>query len=276
MFLMKKMKKKIALLLAVITLISINTVAFAEESTAAEEPDASSINQIYNDIFTTCSNAEYYNIEDDYDVYSYLLQNEAFVVTTSPLTLSSAAFENLNESETDVINGFVSKINTLIELNAISVDDDLEFTMPDAPSIQNTPSPNAIVINIMPETREHANELRSVYDNAIFGTATITAGVYFYQRVRSGGIWDYKTFMGLTDRYYDSELQANMTGETIGNFHYGYVGSAVFGPTVLKSAAGFAQIVDGNSNLSYMNSYFDDPRDQRDIQWGIDKYNEEQ
>lgn len=70
-------------------------------------------------------------------------------------------------------------------------------------------------------------------------------------------------------------MKANMTGETIGNFHYGYVGSAVFAPTVLISAAGLAQIFNGTSKLDYIDSYFDDPGDQRDIQWVIDKYNEE-
>ena len=66
-----------------------------------------------------------------------------------------------------------------------------------------------------------------------------------------------------------------MTGETIGNFHYGYVGSAIFGPTVLKAAAGFAQFCDGTTDFSYWNSYFDDPKDQEDIQWGINVYNRE-
>lgn len=64
-----------------------------------------------------------------------------------------------------------------------------------------------------------------------------------------------------------------MTGENIGNFHYGYVGSTVFGPTMLKSAAGLVQINSGTSHLSYWDSYFDDPRDINDIEWGISKYN---
>lgn len=116
---------------------------------------------------------------------------------------------------------------------------------------------------------------QDVYDSAVFGTAHIVAGTYFAERVRSGGIWDYKVKLGTTTRYFESELQATMTGETIGNFHYGYVGSTCFGETTLKTAAGFVQILSGTSDISYWNSYFDDPADQEDIQWGINVYNNE-
>lgn len=64
-----------------------------------------------------------------------------------------------------------------------------------------------------------------------------------------------------------------MTGETIGNFHYGYVGSEIFGPNTLKAAAGIVQITSGTAKLEWFSSYFDDPKDQADIQWGINVYN---
>lgn len=44
---------------------------------------------------------------------------------------------------------------------------------------------------------------------------------------------------------------------------------------ILKTAAGFVQIVSGTSDISFWNSYFDDPADQEDIQWEINVYNHE-
>ena len=66
-----------------------------------------------------------------------------------------------------------------------------------------------------------------------------------------------------------------MDGETIGNFHYGYVGRSVFLPVVLKSAAGMYQLHSGTSSINYWKTFFDDPADQEDIQWGIDMYEDE-
>lgn len=66
-----------------------------------------------------------------------------------------------------------------------------------------------------------------------------------------------------------------MTGEAIGNFHYGYVGRSIFSATTLKSAAGLVQIGVGTSNIKFYKSFFDDPKDQAQIQKGIDKYNSE-
>ena len=43
-----------------------------------------------------------------------------------------------------------------------------------------------------------------------------------------------------------------------------------FEDVTLKSAAGAVQFVTGTSSWSYVSSYFDDPRDQKAIQKGID------
>ncbi|HIX14462.1 MAG TPA: hypothetical protein H9740_01835 [Candidatus Hungatella pullicola] len=127
----------------------------------------------------------------------------------------------------------------------------------------------------MTEARNHAAELRAVYDNAVFTERNYTAGMYFAERVKSGGVWDYKSYMGTSTLYYMEDLKVNMDGETIGNFHYGYVGRAVWPASILKSAAGMYQIISGTSSWGYWDSFFDDPADQEDIEWGISVYESE-
>lgn len=271
---MKHLKKIISLILIITTLFSMTTIVSAESNTS-NSSGTNEINNIYHDLYSTCSSTTYSKIEDDYSAYSYLLHHVDLVTSTSPLSLSSEAYDNLEENEKIIVNEFIKRINSLISLEAISVDSNLLLKMPEAPTAESKALPRAPIINIMPEARSHANELKSVYDNAIFSTKHIVAGVYFTERVKTGGVWDYKQYLGTTTLYYENELGANMTGETIGNFHYGYVGSAVFGPTTLKSAAGLIQLTSGTSDISFWNSYFDDPKDQNDIQWGINKYNQE-
>ena len=214
---------------------------------------------------------------DDYSAYAFLLNNISSVYMSDDITIDPHILDKLSDNEAKILNDFLSRLNILVDRGAIKVDSGLKIMHVPAPDISNIPSParREIIIDLMPETRQHAQELQDVYDSAVFGTAHIVAGTYFAEGVRSGGIWDYKVKLGTTTRYFESELQATMTGETIGNFHYGYVGSTCFGETTLKTAAGFVQILSGTSDISYWNSYFDDPADQEDIQWGINVYNNE-
>lgn len=216
------------------------------------------------------------DITDDYGAYSYLLNNLSYVkVSDNKVELSSEIFKNKEANEADVLNLFVRNLNALIDENAISVNRSLMISTKEVQKKGSIIRLDSQTIDLMPEARTHANQLKKVYDNAVFGTAHIVAGKYFADRVKSGGIWDYKRYLGLNTRYYETELRATMTGETIGNFHYGYVGSVFFGETTLKSAAGFIQILSGTTDIKYFNSYFDDPRDQKDIQWGINRYSAE-
>jgi hypothetical protein len=102
---------------------------------------------------------------------------------------------------------------------------------------------------------------------AIFG-----AGMYFAKRVRSGGVWDYKLLCSsystkvnikINNTYYSIQAQ------DIGNIHYGYVGSALFSASILKSFAGLASILDNQVYWSWVSTYFDNPTDQNAIQRGI-------
>lgn len=81
-----------------------------------------------------------------------------------------------------MLKDFVQRINVLVETDAIVIGNNLEILQKDAPLAENRPQPRAEVIDLMTEARNHAAELKQVYDNAVFGTAHIAAGAYFAQR----------------------------------------------------------------------------------------------
>lgn len=236
------------------------------------EENKNQIDTIYANIYAQCQNQKVTQITDEYSAYSYLLNNKKFVtLNQGKIRIDTEAME-IDGQQLDILNAFIGKIDNLVDLNVIKVNSDLSFSMLTAPETTSSPVVMAITIDLMTECRSHAAEIRTVYDNAPFGTVTIVAGTYFAERVKGGGVWDYKNWLGLNTRYYETELRATMTGETIGNFHYGYVGSELFSPSTLKSAAGLVQITSGTAKAEWFSSYFDDPKDQENIQWGIDVY----
>lgn len=245
---------------------------------AANQADNNDLDTIYKNAYNECKASNTENISNDDSVYAYLLHNINKVnISNAKIVASQDIYNNLNSNEKVLVKDFIKRLNVLIENDAINVSTKLEITKAPAPVPQaiSKIGPCSTIMELMPETRRHAEQLKSVYDNATFGSKHLVAGKYFADRVKTGGIWDYKQYLGLTTRYYIPSLSATMTGETIGNFHYGYVGRACFGETTLKSAAGLVQILDNHSQLSWFSSYFDDPKDQRDIQWGINVYNRE-
>lgn len=162
------------------------------------------------------------------------------------------------------IEGLLNEVDSKIEL-ALTYRTNLIFPMGD-PDLQN---PQEITNLFMEQMR--ANGLRMAY---MFGGSSIDyiqAVDYFIDKVKSKGDWDYKRKYGATVRY--NFKGRTITGEDLGNIHYGYVGSFLFKPHVLMSAAGFYQFVSNTYKLEWISSYFDDPRDQEMIIWGIDLYN---
>ena len=100
----------------------------------------------------------------------------------------------------------------------------------------------------------------------------IKSAIFFAEKVRPGGEWDLKSRddwglkSGTTYIYGDEELRY----DDIGNIHYGYVGSVLFGADTLLNMGGVIQIFSGTSKWSFRKHNFDDPRDQWAIQFGID------
>lgn len=268
--------KKLRFLLVFALIFALSTAVLASEDVPLS--DAEALQSIYDSAYQSALNAgtvSYEAADDDYKAYACLLSHmDAIQLENNVLSVD----EEVLELDCQYFLGFVSKLNVLLDKGAIQLDDNFKIYVKEAPTAEDATSGSITpfrlpVFDLMSLARIHADDLQEVYDNAAFGTAHITAGIYFYERVKSGGVWDYKDPLGTNTLYYEPTLGENMTGETIGNFHYGYVGSVVFEPETLKTAAGLAQIFAGTSDFSYWDSYFDDPRDQANIQWGIDTYN---
>ena len=95
--------------------------------------------------------------------------------------------------------------------------------------------------------------------------------VDFALMVRPGGKYDLKSkseWQGKEHFIYNGEI---IWYDEPGNILYGHLGKVMgFEDVILKSAGGAVQIATGTSSWSYVSSYFDDPRDQKAIQKGID------
>jgi hypothetical protein len=79
---------------------------------------------------------------------------------------------------------------------------------------------------------------------------------WFKSQVENHQPWDYKR--------YDPEF------EDFGNYNYGYAGTRQgISAAILRAAAGYAQIRGGTSEWRFIDSAFDDPKDQEQINRGI-------
>lgn len=135
--------------------------------------------------------------------------------------------------------------------------------------------PYAVIFDLDSEMKTNGDTLlRNLYINiSVYGNniGYMKTGEFFASKVRTGGDWDYKSFLGVNTTYQATvdNRSVLMSGEQIGNAHYGYVGRKVFSADLLKTAAGAYQIYSGTSYIGWYNSYFDDPNDQYWIQRGI-------
>lgn len=99
----------------------------------------------------------------------------------------------------------------------------------------------------------------------------LATGEFFASQVKTGGPWDYKLAYGPTLHWVYNGL--DMTGEDLGNMHYGFVGRAAgFSTTILRTAAGAYQIYSGTAHLNWYSTYFDDPNDQKWITYGMNMW----
>jgi Bacterial toxin 44 len=98
--------------------------------------------------------------------------------------------------------------------------------------------------------------------------------LYFRNKVRAGGDWDFKS------NWLKSYSQVEIAGQAYlrdmpGNFHYGYVGSAAgVSDSFLFSQAGKAQVSAGTSKPEYWCTDDDDPMDHEFIRLGIKLYDD--
>lgn len=282
--------KKSIILLSTITILSpvllnMDNVAANENepinSIQQVEIESHNLNKTFLEVYNTSKNLNIERIQSDEEAYAFLLQNISYISLTSNGQIAEsykriADLETITDGEIETVEDFVNRMNSLVANQALSINQDLVFSVVQNIEPTYTMKSQAVaIISIMHTTRKNKNTLKSVFTNAPFGTRHIVAGLYFAQRVRTGGAWDMKAQLGTTRSYYIEDLGTTMTGEAIGNFHYGYVGRAVFSAATLKSSAGMYQVISGTSNIKYYSSFFDDPRDQAQIQRGIDMYNRE-
>jgi len=258
----------------------IATITLSSNVFASTVDPTINIDEVYQSIYDSSNKTNIDKIDSDETAYALLKQNVNLITFNTDGTISIdynslLNSNNLYESDINFLKDFITRLNNLINLSAIKLDNNLLISSVKDVKQNNSILPRIPIIDIMGETRSHAATLKSVYDNAIFSTKHLVAGQYFAERVKSGGVWDYKSYLGTNTLYYVEDLNTNMTGEAIGNFHYGYVGRSVFSATTLKSSAGMYQIYSGTSSIKYWDSFFDDPKDQAQIQKGIDKYNSE-
>lgn len=130
------------------------------------------------------------------------------------------------------------------------------------------PDPHAVDITekLNNAMENHRAEIQMWKDR--YGVSIAT--YIFYQRVKPGGAWDFKSQPSWDLEYNSTYLYGSvlLRFDDPGNIHYGYVGSALFGEDILKIAGGAVQIWTGTSDIAYWKSYFDDPRDQAMIALG--------
>lgn len=266
--------KFLALVMILSLIIFSPNKASASESTLNDENvydhNVEIVNNEFLNVYNDAQSLTVNEIQSDEEAYAILLKNQEDVTINPNNTISINVDKikmdgNLSENEITVLNDFINRVNSLVINKAITVDKNLLFSFVTNVKQDDYIMPRAAVISIMSKTRSHTKTLKSVFDDAIFSTRHIVAGMYFAERVKSGGAWDYKVQLGTKTRYSVTDLGTTMTGEAIGNFHYGYVGRAVFSGATLKSAAGMYQIISGTSSVKYYDSFFDDPADQAQI-----------
>jgi hypothetical protein len=192
-----------------------------------------------------------------------------------------------------IVNGQEIGVISISNLNAgytATINFDLTFSQPGTYNMLMHVNKNGIIIESNSNNNTKTNTALVVSDatneftlkmrqNAAYmayyasidvdmGTYPLLTGEEFASKVRSGGEWDYKLVYGFSNNYiYDGQV---VTGEDMGNFHYGFTGrAATFGETLLLSAAGAYQIYSGTWEPVWWKTYFDDPNDQVMIRYGI-------
>lgn len=76
-------------------------------------------------------------------------------------------FDNLETKEKSVVKDFVTRLNTQIKENAITVNNNLVILQKEIPEDSRVIL-HSEVMDLMPEARAHVKQLKKVYDNAFF------------------------------------------------------------------------------------------------------------
>ena len=138
--------------------------------------------------------------------------------------------------------------------------------------LDSLPEPTSDITESFNDTlKTNANTVKETTKNE----GIVESAKQFYNKVRNKGEWDLKQLPEYQGTFQFNDLV--IQGQDIGNINFGYTGKALGLPdSVLLLGAGFAQMMAGTSNFSFvMASNGDDLRDQIYIMYGIMLYKEE-
>lgn len=160
-----------------------------------------------------------------------------------------------------------------LEANYITEDGILPIYDPDKPSTFSLQSYVNSNTRYLQDYYDEYVDLMIKYPSLLI-MPQLQTEVEFASKVAEGQPWDYKRYIGWNNlrtvkidgkEYY-------ITGEDIGNIHYGYVGRDLgFSTSTLCKAGGLVQVITSRGGslkqFSY-DSYYDDPTDQAAIKRG--------
>ena len=155
------------------------------ESLPYDEDISLPFTEAYREYFDHCKTLPISLVNSDETAYAYLIQNvEQVSVQENQLQLSLENAE-LSSAELAKVRDFVERLNYLLSVHAIAIESSLLIVEPQVSTMGDVIiQPQAVEVNILDDSRTHAAELRSVYDNAPTGLKTATAGAYFAARVK--------------------------------------------------------------------------------------------
>lgn len=301
------MKKKISLLLAILMLVTLIPTAFAESKTVEAVKNTKKVTLDGEEVKTSYHNSEHYmytldknntpiesdlpyisdfnsllqneyirsyfheksrnvsKVETVNDVYSFLLNNPKYYYIDDKGFL---CYCNLEKNDSNYFYEFKDTINNLILEKQIVLTKDLMLL-----DVSNNESPIltcAIQIDLLAEADKHVEEFKSYVLRVTHGLSFINHISWWIDKVKGGGIWDYKSYLGY-NKYYDVLGLGRMSGESIGNFHYGYVGRFYFSEEQLLFGGDMYQALTSEDKLK-MENYHDSPEDKYDIKRGCREY----
>lgn len=206
------------------------------------------------------------NVENIDDVYSYLINNPDcyYIDGNGHIEFTTKQF-NANQ---DYFYEFQGAINNLVDTKQIIIEKDLKFL--DISNARDEISTRSQQIDLLSEADSHIRQFENYIMSVSHGLSIINHTAWWIDKVKSGGVWDYKSYLGY-NKYYDVLDLGRMSGETIGNFHYGYVGRFYFSERTLLFAGDLYQGLTSD-DWRDLDNYQDSYQDKRDIKWGCREY----
>ncbi|MCI6609689.1 MAG: polymorphic toxin type 44 domain-containing protein [Ezakiella sp.] len=260
-------KKFLGLVLAMLILFTFSISAKEVGLTASKE---SSLQRFYDELYIEAKKNDKTDITGEDDVYQFMVNHRNCFMMDSNNYVKLLDSDLLTEHEKEIVENVLAKINNLIFSRDIKLENDFRFV--DTSNTKKTISNRAASFDLISECEYHVQQFQYFIDNQSGFKKEIAIARYWIDKVQPGGPWDYKVYLGYNN-YYDCLEMGRMSGEDIGNFHYGFVGSVHYSPVILESASGLANIVgDGYIDWALWNSFFDDPNDIREIKRGINEY----